>query len=273
MRSGLAHYERQAAAIAREVRLLQDQATPPPRRSAVDLATDLLLALDPWQRAVVTTEARDILLLCARQTGKSTVASLMALHQAVSTPGSLVLVVSPSERQSKRVLRTVRRYYAALRAVASPVTEGQLTLELRNGSEIHALPGSESTLRGFAAVDLLVLDEAARVDDAIYSSVRPMLAVSQGTLLALSTPFGKRGWFHREWSEGGPSWHRAKVTAWDCPRISPAWLAAERERIGVWWFQQEFECAFKDAVDAFFRSEDIDVAVSSEVRPLFSEVA
>jgi hypothetical protein len=203
MLTGLATYERQAAAIARDLRLLRQDTEPVPSRSAVDLARDLGLALDPWQRDVLTTPARDILLLCARQTGKSTVAGLLVLHQAVYVPGSLVLVVSPSERQSKRLLRTVRRHYGAVRAIAPAVTEGMLTLELRNGSEIHALPGAEATLRGFADVDLLILDEAARVDDALYSSVRPMLAVSRGTLIALSTPFGKRGFFWREWEEGG----------------------------------------------------------------------
>src|SRR5215210_5274428 len=228
MLTGLATYERQVAAIAREVRLPREETSPPPTRSAVDLAGDLGLALDPWQRDVLTTSARDILLLCARQTGKSTVAGLLALHQAIYEPGSLVLVVSPSERQSKRLLKTVRRHYGAVRSIAPAVSEGMLALELRNGSEIHALPGSEATLRGFADVDLILIDEAARVDDSLYSSVRPMLAISRGTLIALSTPFGRCGFFWREWSEGGPTWHRAKVTAWDCPRISREWLEEER---------------------------------------------
>jgi hypothetical protein len=271
MPTGLATYERQAAAIAREVRLLRQDAEPAPTRSAVELAGDLGLALDPWQRDVLTTSARDILLLCARQAGKSTVAGLLALHQAVYEPGSLVLVVSPSERQSKRLLKTIRRHYGALRAMAPSVSEGMLALELRNGSEIHALPGTEATPRGFADVDLILIDEAARVDDSLYSSVRPMLAISRGTLIALSTPFGRRGWFHREWDEGGPSWHRAKVTAWDCPRISRDWLEQERARIGSWWFEQEFECAFKDAVDSFFRGEDIAAAIDSSVTPLFGD--
>lgn len=272
MLTGLGQYERQAAAIAREVRLLRQEASPPPARSAVELAADLGLALDPWQREVLTTEQRNILLLCARQTGKSTVSGILALHTAVYRPGSLVLVVSPSERQSKRLLRTVRRHYGALRSIAPAVTEGILTLELRNGSEIHALPGGkEGTIRGFADVDLLIVDEAARVDDAIYSAVRPMLAVSQGTLVALSTPFGKRGFFHREWTEGGPAWHRAEVTAYDCPRIPRAWLEAERLRIGDWHFRQEFLCEWLDSTDAYFRSIDIEAAFSPAVTPLFVE--
>lgn len=273
MLTGLSRYEQQAAAIARELRLLRQDAEPAPTRSAVELANDLGISLDPWQREALTTPARDILLLASRQAGKSTVSGILALHQAVYTPGSLILVVSPSERQSKRLLRTVRRHYGAVRAVAPAVTEGMLTIELRNGSEIHALPGREATVRGFSEVDLLIIDEAARVDDALYASIRPMLALSRGKLIALSTPFGKRGFFHREWTEGGPAWHRAKVTAYECPRIPRDWLEAERARIGDWWFDQEYCCIFKDAIDSFFRGEDIAAAASEDVQPLFAEVA
>jgi hypothetical protein len=69
-----------------------------------------------------------------------------------------------------------------------------------------------------------------------------MLAVSRGRLVGLSTPFGKRGWFWREWSEGGPAWHRVRITAAECPRISPEWLAQEQQRLGPWWFSQEYDC-------------------------------
>src|SRR5436190_1727587 len=77
--------------------------------------------------------------------------------------------------------------------------ETQLRLELANGSRVVCLPGREGTIRSFGGVALLVLDEAARIPDALYRSVRPMLAVSGGRLVALSTPFGRRGWFWQEW--------------------------------------------------------------------------
>ena len=63
------------------------------------------------------------------------------------------------------------------------------------GSRIISLPGDEKNIRGYSGVTLLVIYEAARVSDVLYRSVRPMLAVSKGRLVCLSTPFGKRGWF------------------------------------------------------------------------------
>jgi hypothetical protein len=269
MQTGLARYERQMATITRDVRLLRAEASPPPKRTAVQMASDLGLSLDQWQREALETPARDILLLASRQAGKSTVSGLMALHQAVYEPGSLILVVSPSERQSKRLLRTVRRYYGALSSIAPAISEGILTIELRNGSEIHALPGKEATVRGFADVDLLLIDEASRVPDDLYAAIRPMLALSQGRLVALSTPFGRRGFFWKEWSEGGPGWHRARVTCWDCPRIPREWLEQERRRIGPWWFSQEYECEFLEPEGTFFSYDAIAAAFDDGVPTLF----
>src|SRR5207244_4416310 len=119
-----------------------------------------------------------------------------------------------------------------------------LRLELANGSRIVSLPGDEATVRGFSGVALLVIDEAARVNDALYYSVRPMLAVSQGRLVSLSTPFGKRGWFHDEWFGEG-DWERVKITAEECPRIPATFLAEERRALGERWYKQEYLCSFE----------------------------
>jgi hypothetical protein len=142
-------------------------------------------------------------------------------------------------------------------------------MEFENGSRIVALPSKEETIRGFSGVALLIVDEAARVPDALYQSVRPMLAVSGGEIVLLSTPFGKRGFFHHEWEEGGRDWHRTKITADDCPRISKEWLDAERAAIGDWWFRQEYLCEFVESVDSVFLYDDIQRALDAEVQPLF----
>jgi hypothetical protein len=94
-----------------------------------------------------------------------------------------------------------------------------------------------------------------------------MLAVSKGRLIALSTPFGRRGWFHDAWNSAEP-WQRVRVTAAECPRISPDFLAEERRSIGERWFAQEYGCEFLTAVGAVFRGEDIDAALTPAVLPM-----
>jgi hypothetical protein len=142
--------------------------------------------------------------------------------------------------------------------------ENKLSLELETGSRIVALPGKEETIRSYSGVRLLIVDEAARVPDPVYFSVRPMLAVSHGRLLGLSTPYGTRGWWYEAW-RGQEPWERYEVPATECPRIPAAFLEEERRTIGDWWFRQEYGCEFLDAESQAFARADVDRAFEEEV--------
>jgi hypothetical protein len=162
------------------------------------------------------------------------------------------------------LFRKVINFYRSLENSVPPEQESALRLQLENGSRIISLPGKEGTIRGYSGVTLLIVDEAARVSDDLYYSIRPMLAVSGGRLMALSTPFGKRGWFWEEW-RGNGDWLRIKVTAEECPRISKEFLEEERQHLGTWWFNQEYLCEFLDSQTAVFRLEDIEKMFGEEV--------
>jgi hypothetical protein len=144
--------------------------------------------------------------------------------------------------------------------------ETQLSLKLANGSRIVSLPGKEGTVRGYSSVRLLSVDEASRVPDSLYLATRPMLAISRGRLVLLSTPFGTRGFFYEAWRSAEP-WERYEVPAERCPRIPAAFLEEERRTLGEWWFGQEYGCQFLDAQTQAFRREDIERAFTDEVEP------
>jgi hypothetical protein len=209
-----------------------------------------------------------VLLNCARQSGKSTMAALLGLHKALIVPGSLILILAPSERQAKETFAKLTTCYRRLGHPVPAESYRKMGLGLLNGSRVEALPGTEKTVRGFSAVDLLVLDEAARVDDDLYHAIRPMLAVSGGRLIMMSTPWGKRGVFHQEWVEG-IGWERYEIPASQCPRIPEAFLEEERRTLGRWLYEQEYECIFGENIDAVFRHEDISAAITDEFDPLF----
>ena len=198
---------------------------------------------DPWQRDLLLCRESYLLLNCARQTGKSTTVAALALHRLLTVANSLVLVVAPAERQSHELFRKVLDAYQALGQPVKAIKSNQSELELANGSRLVALPGREETIRSFSGVDLLILDEASRVPDDLYRSVRPMLAVSQGRLLALSTPFGQRGWFYDEWVGSGP-WQRIHVPWRQCPRIAADFIAEETRALGQGWVDQEYNGLF-----------------------------
>jgi hypothetical protein len=147
----------------------------------VTLAHDLALALAParmmaacgltpdsWQEALLRSAASRILLLCSRQSGKSSTCALLALHQALYQPGSLILLLSPSLRQSQELFKKVQTLYRMLGAPAPLAAESALRYEFTNGSRMIALPGIEANVRGYSGVNLLVIDEAARVLDDLY---------------------------------------------------------------------------------------------------------
>lgn len=189
------------------------------------------------------------------------------------TDGALVLLVSPSLRQSCELFLKVLSNYRLLgRPVPTVGSKDSATkMELANGSRIISLPGTEETIRGYSSVALLVIDEAARVPDELYKSIRPMLAVSGGRLIAISSAYAKQGWFYESWiADDDPSapWNRVKVTADQCSRISPAFLAEERRALGERWYMMEYHCIFGEAVDSVFREEDIAAAFANDLQPL-----
>lgn len=248
----------------------------------MNLADDLLLAMDPvalsrrsgidpdpWQADVLRSSASRMLLNCSRQSGKSTITAVLAMHTAIFDAGALVLLLSPSLRQSQELFKKCLAVYRGAGRPVTPAAESAMRLELDNGSRVVSLPGTEGSIRGFSAVKLLVIDEASLVENDLYYAVRPMLAVGAGRLVAMSTPHGKRGWWHHEWTEGGPTWERVEIPATACPRISPTFLAEEERALGPRWFRQEYLCQFSENSEQIFAYDTLMRAVTPDVTPLF----
>src|SRR6516164_2926952 len=127
------------------------------------------ISADPWQRALIESQAAQTLVLASRQSGKSIASAACALIEALLNPPAEVLIISRALRQSAEVLRKVRDFYYALRGERirrrrrwQPVSlapeieairargirddevavrDAQLSLELANGSRIISLPG------------------------------------------------------------------------------------------------------------------------------------
>lgn len=238
----------------------------------VAFAKELDIHPDGWQEQLLRSSSDRILLNCSRQSGKSTMAALLALHRALYHPASLVLCLAPALRQSQELFAKISGFYRDLGRPVSPMGERKLSLELENGSRIITLPGTEKTIRGFSGAALLVVDEAARVDDGLYYAIRPMLAVSGGSLIMLSTPAGRRGVFWEEWT-GALGWERYEIPIDNVPRISEEFLAEERRALPTRIFDQEYRCQFVEIDDAVFSLDDVDSAFTDEVQPLFGEAS
>jgi len=146
--------------------------------------------------------------------------------------------------------------------------DNKLSCVFDNGSRVVALPGTEGTIRGFSAPALVIEDEASRVKDEIYAAIRPMLAISHGRLILMSTPHGKRGHFFEAWENGGPSWERIKITADQCPRITKDFLAEERKALGDWLYRQEYFGEFVETEDQVFHYDEVMATMSDDVKQI-----
>jgi hypothetical protein len=230
---------------------------------AVPFAEDRLgFAPDAWQAQLLRSRSQWILLNCCRQSGKSTTTAIVALHQAIYDPG-LVLCVSPSLRQSRELFAKVIGFLKSIEPVIPLEEDNKSSCELSNGSRIVSLPGDPDTVRGYSAPKLVITDEAAYVSDAMQAAIAPMLAVSQGRQIDMSSPNGRRGYFYENWVNG-EGIERIKIIGRECPRIGAEFLDQMRQKLGPMMFAQEFEGEFIDAESSAFSSEMIELALVND---------
>ena len=234
--------------------------------------TDAGYAPDPWQADLLRSAAHRVLLLTARQAGKSTATGFLALRESLLTPNNTVLVVCPSQRQSAEL---VRRVVDATNRLGRPmplVAESVTRLEFANGSRIIALPSTEGSIRGFTA-GMVILDEAARRARAGNRRRSPHDGGQRRELVALSTAFARSGFFYEQWS-GSEPWVRVRVDGVrDVPASRPEFLAEERRVLGERWFAMEYECQFGDDVAAVFTRPTSAPRCATTPSPRSSEAA
>ena len=245
----------------------------------VAFAVSLGIIPDGWQTEVLASDHPRKILCCGRQTGKSTVGAVLAVHKALTQPGSVVLIVAPGERQAKLLFSKALSLYRQAGHPLPAHSERRTGLELSNGSIIEALPAVERTTRGYS-VDLLVVDEAAAVPDMDYHGILPALIATQGEQVLLSTPRGKRGFFHEIWhsspsrGRGGDidddrprrhdeaDWLRVMVRSDEVGRIRPEDLEVFRQSMPEAFYRQEFECEWLDTEGSLFSHDDIQEALA-----------
>lgn len=247
------------------------------------LATELAAALDPvvlarragiepdpWAARLLRSQARQAIVVASRQIGKTTCAGVLSLHTALYQVPSTTLIVSPTLRQSQEAFRSVRDRLGVL-AMQADMLEGEsaLRVEFANGSRIVALPGNPATVRGYAA-DLVILDEAAFIEDDLFNAVVPMTATTGGRLFLLSTPNGQSGVFWTIWTDAnGSDWHRTRVLATEVARIPTAFLELQRRQLSARQYRQEFECSFEANADTIFDVATLQASLVDGV-PLFA---
>ena len=232
---------------------------------------ELKLVLDTWQgRMVDAPAASRVICLTHRQAGKTTAAAVGIGHTMLwRQPGSTSLVLAPTLRQSSELIRNLR---GRLLAAGERLTvDNVFAIELANGSRALALPGADdASIRGLSIDGDLVVDEAARVSDALFEAAMPMMVRHTKTarLILLSTAWARTGFFYRTWSEGDArDWVRIEASVDECKHISAADLNRERRSMPASAFAREYENQFDSLEARFFDADAIAAAFGAVQGP------
>jgi hypothetical protein len=173
------------------------------------------------------------LFLTGRRSGKSRMAACIAAFEAVLAghegklaPGEagFVAICSPTKSQSrvcKGYLRSIFETPLLANEVSGETRQG---FSLRNGTQIEILAGDFRTVRGFTLI-AAVIDEIAffgleaeskiKSDTELVRAIKPSLATVGGKLIAITSPYAKRGWCYKQYqnNHGNDS---GKTLVWNC---------------------------------------------------------
>lgn len=222
--------------------------------------------LDPWQKKYVETEG-NCFLLCGRQSGKTTAASIKFGDRAAKNKNQIILMIAYTEKQAYalffKTLMYLRAKYPKMLITKGEKKHTKHIIHLTNGSMIMCYAaGLDGTgIRTFT-VTSLVIDEAAPMAREVFTSVTPMISVTGGTIDVLSTPRGKSGYFYEcsdDKSLGDKirkNFTRFYVNAEDCPRHSIEHLEDEKRTMPSLQYAQEYLAKFLDDVKQFY-SDDL----------------
>lgn len=248
-----------------------------------------------WQKPVLWPSLTPKLLLTCRQAGKSTIIAGKVETTCRHEPNADALLICPSQDQSKEVMHKLSDF---TRMHTSSMLSQDAVYEKSwiNGSRVMALPGSERSVRGYSDPRFIILDEGARILDDTYKAALPMMAGGKTELIALSTAFGKRGWFYRAWTgKSDQVWDRIMVTVrWrlneDETRLVEGPSESEMQElyarqgikffyssrhtkefcefvlseIGALWYRQEYQCEFLDMTTGVFSDALVQSAVTDD---------
>ncbi len=214
------------------------------------------MKLDNWQQKILDTEG-NICLRSGRQVGKSTIIAIKAAHYAANHKNKTVLIIASVERQAQLLFEKVMAYLfdnhkAKIQKGKDKPTKHKV--KLTNNTTILCLPTGLSGfgIRGYT-VDMLIADEAAFIPEEVWTAVTPMLAVTRGKIILLSTPFGKGGYFYRCFND--PKFTTFHVSSEDCPRKDQDFLDQEKKRMTSVQYAQEYLGEFIDELRQFFPTE------------------
>lgn len=253
------------------------------RHDPVQMMRDGGFEPDPHQVRLLESRAQNELVLWPRQQGKSRTIATRVLHCAYFDPGDIVILAGEKQKQAREVFdKACEMHETYFRMGNVPPLDVVGEEAFIGKSRILALPSTVDSIRGYST-KLAVIDEAAFTEDGTLKKVTPMLAMTNGRLIAASTPNGAMGWFHDAWhsvprptedDEEPLDWYRHKVTieevlAYPNSRLTAKEIKRQKMILTHIEFRQEWMLEWLDGEQQFYPTEVIQAARCDDIVPLF----
>lgn len=185
------------------------------------------LGFDPWSKQVEIAESvrdhRRTAVKSCHGAGKSALSARIVVWYLHAFPGSIALTTAPTQNQVRNILwRNVNTAYAEAR---SPLLGRCLQTQIDIAPDWYALGfKSEDTasdrFQGFHSENaLVVIDEAAGVDDRVYEALDAVMTSEQARMLLIGNPTNPQGEFYDAFHSSRDLYNTITITAADTPNM------------------------------------------------------
>lgn len=163
--------------------------------------------LKPWQQdgynyiANSPNQGKILVIKAKRQVGKNFLGTAVLLNYC--SMGKINAILEPSLNQCRRVFKQITKALSRS-GLLSSCNASTLTIEFKNGAEIMFKSAAQGdNLRGDTITGILIIDEAAFIEDDVIETILPTIDANNANLMIISTPLFTSGYFYEEYiSEG-----------------------------------------------------------------------
>ena len=204
-----------------------------------------------WQKQCHLKRERFSVFALHRRSGKTELAIMQLIHEAVKTDKDLPLFVyvAPFLKQSKAIAwaRLKQKLEPLRRASVIDINEGELSVKFKHNGAIIRLFGGDNAeaLRGLR-LDGIVIDEVAQIKPELWLDVcQPALSDRLGWAIFIGTPSGINLFselYYKAIDEDG--WTAARYTVFDTDSLHPDEVTRLKRDMSETSFAREYLCDF-----------------------------
>lgn len=202
------------------------------------------IVLDEWQRELLAHDG-NLLLCTGRQVGKTTIFSIKAAEYLVRHPNSRIIIVSLTEDQAKLIIVMIldyleKHYKTEIGKGKDKPTQNKVTLKNKAVALARPVGNTGDAVRGFTG-DILIIDEASRMPELVWTAGKPTLLTTAGQIWICSTPAGKKGYFWEAFQNKNDKFKVFRISSEEVIRnrpISESWTERQRDE-AIKFLEQE----------------------------------